>query len=43
MKPGEICDQRPDLFASVGDVYNVKRNVLSRLSRNPDLRRRLSA
>ena len=43
MKPGEICDQRPDLFASVGEVYNVKRNVLSRLSRNPELRRRLSA
>jgi hypothetical protein len=43
MKPGEICDQRPDLFASVADVYNVKRNVLSRLSRNPELRRRLSA
>jgi DNA-directed RNA polymerase specialized sigma24 family protein len=43
MKPGEICDQRPDLFASVGEVYNVKRNVLCRLSRNPELRRRLSA
>lgn len=43
MKPGEICDQRPDLFTNVGDVYNIKRNVLSRLSRNPELRRRLSA
>jgi DNA-directed RNA polymerase specialized sigma24 family protein len=43
MKPGEICDQRPDLFASVGEVYNIKRNVLSRLSRIPELRRRLSA
>jgi hypothetical protein len=43
MKPGEICDQRPDLFANVGDVYNIKRNVLTRLSRNPELRRRLSA
>jgi DNA-directed RNA polymerase specialized sigma24 family protein len=43
MKPGEICDQRPDLFASVGDVYNIKRNVLSRLSRNPEVRRRLGA
>jgi hypothetical protein len=43
MKPGEICDQRPDLFASVGDVYNIKRNVLSRLSRNPELRRHLGA
>ena len=43
MKPGEICEQRPDLFASVADVYNIKRNVLSRLSRNPELRQRLSA
>ena len=43
MKPGEICEQRPDLFTHVGDVYNIKRNVLSRLSRNPELRRRLSA
>lgn len=43
MKPGEICDQRPDLFASVGEVYNVKRNVLCRLSRNSELRGRLSA
>ena len=39
LKPGEICEQRPDLFANVGDVYNIKRNVLSRLSRNPELRR----
>lgn len=39
LKPGEIYDSRPDLFGSVGDVYNVKRNVLSRLSRNPELRR----
>jgi DNA-directed RNA polymerase specialized sigma24 family protein len=43
MKPGEICEQRPDLFVNVGDVYNIKRNVLSRLSRNPELRERLSA
>jgi DNA-directed RNA polymerase specialized sigma24 family protein len=43
LKPGEICNQRPDLFAGVADVYNIKRNVLSRLSRNPELRRRLSA
>jgi hypothetical protein len=43
MKPGEIREERPDLFASVGDVYNIKRNVLCRLSRNPELRRRLSA
>ena len=39
LKPGEIYSNRPDLFGSVGDVYNVKRNVLSRLSRNLELRR----
>jgi len=43
MKPSEISEQRPDLFVSVTDVYNVKRNVLSRLSRNAELRLRLSA
>jgi DNA-directed RNA polymerase specialized sigma24 family protein len=42
LKPGEIYDDRPELFGAVGDVYNVKRNVLSRLSRNPELRRRLA-
>ena len=42
LKPGEIYGDRPDLFGSVGDVYNVKRNVLSRLSRNADLRRQLA-
>lgn len=39
LKPGEIYGDRPDLFSSVGEVYNVKRNVLTRLSRNPELRR----
>ena len=43
MKPGEIYEQRPDLFASVHDVYNIKRNVLGRLSRSPELRRQLGA
>jgi len=38
MKPGDIYDHRPDLFGSVKDVYNVKRNVLGRLSRNGELR-----
>jgi len=38
MKPGDIFGQRRDLFASVGDVYNVKRNVLGRLSRSPEMR-----
>jgi DNA-directed RNA polymerase specialized sigma24 family protein len=43
MKPGDICERRPDLFASVHDVYNVKRNVLGRLSRNQELRRLLAS
>ena len=38
LKPGEIYDRRPDLFGCINDVYNVKRNVLSRLSRNTTLR-----
>lgn len=41
MKPGDIYNQRRDLFASVNDVYNVKRNVLGRLSRNQELRQLL--
>ena len=41
MKPGDIYNHRQDLFASVNDVYNVKRNVLGRLSRNQELRRML--
>lgn len=37
-KPGEIYEMRRDLFESVTDVYNVKRNILGRLSRNRELR-----
>jgi hypothetical protein len=40
LKPGDIYDRRSDLFESVNDVYNVKRNILGRLSRNQDLRQR---
>jgi len=39
MKPLAIQAARPDLFASVGDVYNIKRNLLERLGRNQELRR----
>jgi hypothetical protein len=42
MKPGDIYSRRSDLFESVNDVYNVKRNILGRLSRNQDLRERFS-
>jgi hypothetical protein len=41
MKPGDIYNDRQDLFENVNDVYNVKRNVLGRLSRNQELRRLL--
>jgi hypothetical protein len=43
MKPGDIYTERPDLFSCVNDVYNVKRNVLGRLSRNQELRRMLAS
>jgi hypothetical protein len=39
MKPSEISSQHPHLFASVDEVYRIKRNVLERLRRN----RRLQA
>lgn len=39
MKPGDIYDRHPDLFENVNSVYSVKRNVLTRLGRNPELRR----
>ena len=35
MKPVAIAEARPDLFADVATVYNMKRNVLCRLRRNP--------
>ena len=42
MKPGDIYHDHQNLFQSINDVYNVKRNVLGRLSRNPELRRMLA-
>ncbi|NNJ09664.1 sigma-70 family RNA polymerase sigma factor [Chloroflexales bacterium ZM16-3] len=38
LTPRAIYAKRSDLFSSVNDVYNVKRNVLGRLSRNQQLR-----
>ncbi|MEF3275765.1 MAG: sigma-70 family RNA polymerase sigma factor [Chloroflexus sp.] len=38
MTPRAIFERYPALFATIYDVYNVKRNVLSRLSRNGYLR-----
>lgn len=38
MKPGDIFAARADLFADVGEVYTLKRNILARLRRCPELR-----
>lgn len=38
LTPRAIFAKRSDLFSSVNDVYNVKRNVLGRLGRNSQLR-----
>lgn len=38
LTPRAIFSQRTDLFQSINDVYNVKRNVLGRLGRNVQLR-----
>jgi DNA-directed RNA polymerase specialized sigma24 family protein len=38
LTPRAIYARRSELFSSVNDVYNVKRNVLGRLSRNTQLR-----
>lgn len=38
MRPGDIYERRKDLFTCINDVYNVKRNVIGRLSRNQSLR-----
>lgn len=37
LKPAEIYRRHPDLYASVADVYRVKRNLLDRLRRNPNI------
>lgn len=37
MKPAEILKRRPDLFASIRDVYEVKRTVLDRLRHDQTL------
>ena len=38
MPPRAIYARHPQLFASVGEVYSVKRNLISRLQRNRELR-----
>jgi len=43
MKPADIAERHPELFASVADVYRVKRNVIERLRRSATIRGFLSA
>ncbi|GAB4427536.1 MAG: sigma-70 family RNA polymerase sigma factor [Chloroflexi bacterium OHK40] len=43
LTPRAIYARRSELFTSVNDVYNVKRNVLGRLSRNQQLRQMIAS
>lgn len=38
MKPADIAERYPRLFATVADVYRIKRNVIERLRRSPEIR-----
>lgn len=38
LKPREVYERHPERFASVADVYRVKRNLLDRLRRSPAIR-----
>lgn len=38
LKPSEIFNRHPALYESVADVYRVKRNVVERLRRSPQVR-----
>ena len=38
MRPGDIFSHRKDLFASINDVYSIRRNVIKRLGRDELLR-----
>jgi len=39
LKPQEICDKFPNMFADVDEVYTIKQNVINRLRRDPDFRK----
>jgi DNA-directed RNA polymerase specialized sigma24 family protein len=39
LSPREIQARRSDLFATVQQVYRIKRNILDRLSRDPDIQK----
>ena len=38
LKPAEIFERYPTLYNGVADVYRVKRNVIERLRRSPEIR-----
>jgi hypothetical protein len=38
LKPSEIFERHPSLYGSVADVYRIKRNVIERLRRSPEIR-----
>ena len=38
LKPREVQERHPELYATVDDVYRIKRNLLDRLRRNPAIR-----
>ncbi len=37
LKPREVYEQFPQLFADVNEVYTVKQNIIARLRRDPEL------
>jgi len=38
LRPSDIFERHPTLYAGVADVYRVKRNVIERLRRSPEIR-----
>lgn len=43
LKPREVYERYPERYVSVADVYRVKRNLLERLRRNPEVRALIQA
>jgi hypothetical protein len=43
LKPSEIFGRHPRLYENVADVYRIKRNVVERLRRSPEVRAFLSS
>lgn len=38
LKPAEIYEQEPGRYVDVADVYRIKRNIVERLRRSPEIR-----